>query len=98
MAKIVLITATILCAFELDGERYRPGQVVEFDAPVANNLADQGLIDKHKDSIAYAKSQGAKVIRHPVKAANLAPEPEPPADTPSAADASPDNPDPGVAE
>jgi len=96
MAKTVLITATILCAFELDGERYRPGQVVEFDAPVANDLAEQGQIDKHKDAIAYAKSQGATVIRHTVKKTEM--ETEPPADGVSAADASPDNPDPAAAE
>lgn len=96
MDKTVLIAAAILCAFELDGERYRPGQVVEFDATVANDLADQGQIDKHKDAVAYAKSQGAKVIRHPVK--NAQSETEPPAATPSAADASPDNPDPAAAE
>ncbi|MFZ5821797.1 MAG: hypothetical protein ACOYYJ_18025 [Chloroflexota bacterium] len=79
MAKALLITATILCAFELDGERYLPGQVVEFDATVANDLAELGQIDKHKDAVAYAKGQGAKVIRHPVKGAEAETQPEPPA-------------------
>jgi len=72
--KTVFIAVAILCAFELDAQRYTPGQVVEFAAPTANDLADQGQVDKHKDAVAYALAQGAKVIHHPGK------DPEPEAD------------------
>lgn len=63
--KLTFIACAILCAFDLDGKRYTPGQVVEFETGVANDLADQGSVDKHKNAVAYEQSRGAKAIRHP---------------------------------
>lgn len=84
MAKKSFTPVRILVATPVDGITYHPDQVVEFDPSTANHLADQGAVDKHKDAVAYAHSQGAKTIRH------LGPEedPEPVAD----------NPDPAAAE
>ena len=84
--KTVFITAAILCAIELAGKRYIPGQLVEFDADTANDLAEQGQVDKHKDAIAHLKAQGVAVIRHPV------PEPEAEAETPPPPPADPADP------
>ena len=64
MAKKVFTAARILAAFSLDGCAYKPDQVVEFESSLANHLAEQGSVDKHKDAIQYALGQGAKVQRH----------------------------------
>jgi len=99
--KTIFIATRILATVMLDGLTYKPDQVVEFEAGIANDLADQGAVDKHKDAVAYAVTQGAKAIRHPAKD----PEPEPakepvqtPAQTPEQADSNPDNPDPAANE
>lgn len=84
--KTVFIAVAILCAFELDGQRYTPGQVVEFVAATANDLADQGQVDKHKDAVMYAMSQGAKEIRHTGKDPDTETDETPPDDPAAIAD------------
>jgi hypothetical protein len=91
--KTVFIAVRILAAVILDGLTYKPDQVVELETGIANDLADQGAVDKHKDAVAYAIAQGATVIRHP----SAEPEPEP-VQTSAQADSNPDNPDPAAAE
>jgi hypothetical protein len=99
--KTVFIAVRILAAVILDAITYKPDQVVELEAGIANDLADKGAVDKHKDAVAYALAQGATVIRHPAKD----PEPEPAkepvqtsAQTPEQADSNPDNPDTAAVE
>lgn len=82
--KTVFTTTAILCGFELAGARYSPGQLVEFEAATATDLADQGQVDKHKDAIAHLKDQGVPVIRHPSPS-----EEEDPPSTPAADPADP---------
>lgn len=76
--KTIFISVAVLAAFALDEQHYRPGQLVEFDAATANDLADQGQVDKHKDAIAHLKAQGVAVIRHPVPAAETEEQDPPP--------------------
>lgn len=75
--KTVFVTVAILAAFSLDEKRYHPAQLVEFDAGTANDLADQGQVDKHKDAIAHLKAQGVAVIRHPSKDPETEADPKP---------------------
>lgn len=39
---------------------YAIGELGEFDAATAKSLAASGVIDPHKDAVAYAKTQKAK--------------------------------------
>lgn len=79
--KASLVIVAILCAFELDAQRYTPGQLVEFNADTAKGLADQGQIDTNAYAVAHLKKEGAQVIRHP--APETAPEPEQSAENPA---------------
>ncbi|WP_324730981.1 hypothetical protein [Pseudomonas paeninsulae] len=48
----------------IDGVSYRSNQRVTFPADLAQQLKDAGLVDDHKDALAYCATLGAAAIDH----------------------------------
>lgn len=65
MAK--LIAALVLCDVVAHG--LKAGQIVEASPDVVASLGKSGDVDAHKDAVAHARSQGAKVVRSSIEIA-----------------------------
>lgn len=60
----------ILAAVTLDGIAYQPNQVVDLPAATAKAQQAAGIVDPHKDAVAYCVAEfGATVIVHKAAAA-----------------------------
>ncbi len=59
MAK--LNAARVLC--DIPSHGLKAGQIVEASPDLIQALAKSGEIDPHKDAVAYARSEGAAVVR-----------------------------------
>ena len=65
MAKLTIALALL----DISAHGILGGQLVEAEAATIKTLADQGQVDPHKDAVAYARSQGAAVVRSAVELA-----------------------------
>lgn len=64
-----LVQARVLVDFPLEGLQYKCDQVVKLPDDVAKALQANGIIDTHKDAVAYALSEnGNKVLVHETEA------------------------------
>lgn len=59
MSKLVL--AVVLC--DIAAHQLKAGSIVEAEPATIKSLQASGEVDPHKDAVAYAKSQGAPVVR-----------------------------------
>lgn len=59
MSKLIL--AVVLC--DVAAHQLKAGVIVEAEASTIKSLQLAGEVDPHKDAVAYAKSQGAAVVR-----------------------------------
>jgi hypothetical protein len=58
--------ARILRDIQPDGVPYKAGQVVAFTPQQAGALQQDGSVDTHPDSVAYALTQGVQAVAHTV--------------------------------
>lgn len=68
-----LVHARVLVDFPLEGLQYKCDQVVKLPYDVAKALQANGIVDTHKDAVAYALSEnGNKVLTHETEAERVA--------------------------
>lgn len=62
-----LVAARVLCDNVLHG--IKAEQLLEADAAVIKALAADGVVDPHKEAVAYARGTGAAVVRSSIELA-----------------------------
>lgn len=62
-----LAFARVLC--DVGAHGLKAGQVLEADAELIKQLAKDGSVDPHKEAVAYARQQGAQVVRSAITVA-----------------------------
>lgn len=62
-----LASARVIC--DVPNHGLKVGQIVEAEPALIKALAADGSLDPHKDAIAYARSQGAEVVRSSIELA-----------------------------
>lgn len=66
----------ILVEHQVGGKKYRPNDVVEFDAEAAASLIKAGVADDNKAAVAYALEQNGGIVVKHEKPAEVVPDEE----------------------
>lgn len=62
MSKQAIVAARVLVAVLVQGVQLKPEQLAMGPQDLIDQLHKNGTVDKHKDAVAYARSQGAQVV------------------------------------
>lgn len=62
-----LLFALVLC--DVGAHGLKAGQIVEASAKTINSIKPSGAIDDNKEAVAYARGQGAEVVRSSIELA-----------------------------
>lgn len=62
-----LASARVIC--DVPNHGLKVGQIVEAEPSLIKALTADGSLDPHKDAVAYARSQGAEVVRSAIELA-----------------------------